>query len=73
MALAEQVLISLRSHVEGVSTEADGTRWGSVYLDNARIPGVSSRSFRSCLAALAKQGFYKPVDGYAFGDVLLES
>jgi len=65
----DRVLEGLRANVENYSTTADGSRWGCVYLDNARPSGMSVASFRSCLAQLSKEGLYKVVDGYAFGDV----
>lgn len=59
------VLESLRKN-----TEYDvGNGWYGVYLDNARIKGISDKEFRACLASLSKQGLYKVVDGYAFGEV----
>jgi hypothetical protein len=67
---SDRVLESLRAKVEDVREAADGTRWGMVYLDNA-IGGMSVTSFRSCLAQLSKQGLYRVVDGYAFGEVKL--
>ena len=45
--------------------------WGMVYLDNARLDGQSTAQFRAQLAALAKQGLYKVVDGNTFGAVKL--
>jgi len=60
------VLAALRSNTEG-SGGREG--WKDVYLDNARPPGMSVTSFRSQLSALAKRGLYKPIDGWAFGEV----
>lgn len=45
--------------------------WCDVYLDNARPNSVSEKSFRSFLAVLSKRGVYKPIDGYAWGAVLM--
>lgn len=64
----EAVLKALRENTEG--SVVDGFR--SVYLDNARPEGMSTASFRSCLSVLAKQGLYRPLDGYAFGEVKVE-
>jgi hypothetical protein len=68
MSLTENsslVLSGLRGNVEH---HLEGG-WGSVYLDNARPAGMSETSFRSHLAVLSKAGLYRPVDGYAFGEV----
>jgi hypothetical protein len=62
-----QVLESLRKHVEN---SQDG--WGTVYLDNAKPDGMSSKSFRAYLSQLSKAGLYKPEDEFAFGSVKLE-
>ena len=51
----------------------DGEEWGCVYLDNARLDGQSAAQFRAHLAALAKQGLYKVIDGECFGAVKLVS
>lgn len=65
MKKSDQVLEALRKASE--SDAGDG--WRDVYLDNARPAGMSDKSFRSHLAALAKAGLYRPIDGYAFGSV----
>jgi hypothetical protein len=67
----EIVLEALLAEVESVSTCADGTKWGQVYLDNARPEGISVRSFRSCLAALSAKGLYQSQGDDCFGDVRL--
>ena len=67
----QQVLENLRANIESESTTADGHRWGCVYLDNARPKGMSANQFRAILAQLSKEGLYKVIDGYAFGDVRL--
>lgn len=64
---ANQVLNSLRKYVENKNNG-----WGEVYLDNARPIGMNDKVFRANLAVLSKLGLYRPVDGYAFGDVKLE-
>lgn len=66
MNATQQVLESLRRHVE---YKSPNEVWGSVYLDNARIAGINEKQFRAILASLSKQGLYKVVDGYAWGDV----
>jgi hypothetical protein len=68
MPKSDQVLASLRA-----STESHTDEWGMVYLDNARarLAGMSDKSFRSYLARLSRDGLYKPVDGYAWGEVKL--
>jgi hypothetical protein len=60
----EQTLESLRSEIE-----SDHEGFGVVYLDNARLPGQSVHQFRAHLAALAKRGEYKVMDGECFGMV----
>jgi hypothetical protein len=62
--MIDEVLASLRKNAE----EVDGI-WGIVYLDNARVAGVSPHAFAGYLGALEKQGLYRPVDGYAWGEV----
>lgn len=64
----EDTLKSLRDAVES------GSFWegfGSVYLDNARLPGQTSTQFRAHLSALARRGDYKPMDEKWFGAVRL--
>lgn len=70
----KKVLESLRKNNEGIGyeTEKDGKRWRTVYLDNARIPGIGSHAFASHLGALEKLGLYKPQDDKFFGDVVME-
>lgn len=67
------VLNNLRKHIECEITAKDGSKWGSVYLDNGKPDGMSDKTFRAILATLSKAGYYKVVDGYAFGDVKLEN
>jgi hypothetical protein len=67
----ETVLAALRSKHESIETRADGTSWGLTCLDNARPAGISDLSFRATLAALAKAGLYRVVDGFAWGEVRL--
>lgn len=64
---AKEVLEVLCQCAEGPSRD----EWRDVYLDNAfgRIPEISQKSFRSYLAVLSKAGFYRPIDGYAWGEV----
>jgi hypothetical protein len=66
---SKQVLEALCEAAEGESYNGD---WRDVYLDNAYAKlkdAMSVKSFRSHLASLSKAGFYKVVDGYAFGAV----
>jgi hypothetical protein len=68
---AMTVLAALRSNIEGRShaTLIEGEFY-DVYLDNASADlGMSQYTFRSCLSVLAQKGFYKVVDGYAWGSV----
>lgn len=64
----KQVLEALCEAAEGASFNGP---WRVVYLDNARakLPGMTSKSFRRYLAALSQTGFYEVVDGYAWGNV----
>lgn len=64
--VAEQVLKNLRAHAEGGMND----KWGMIYLDNAR-KGMNDKVFRANLAVLSKLGYYKVVDGYAWGEVKL--
>jgi hypothetical protein len=66
------VLQALRDNYESTMTFADGVKWGSVYLDNARPEGMSDKSFRSCLSSLSAAGQYKPQGDDCFGYVKLE-
>ena len=66
-----ETLASLRREVEAVDTASDGTRWGVVYLDNARLPKQADTQFRAHLSALAKAGSYKVIDGNTFGHVIM--
>jgi hypothetical protein len=59
-------LNSLRREIESDHSKEG---FGTVYLDNARLPGQTDTQFRSHLAALAKRGDYLVIDGYAFGAV----
>lgn len=65
MTKTEEILTALREGHESESAEG----WLMVYLDNVRPDGMSDKSFRSHLAALSKQGLYRPVDGWAWGEV----
>ncbi len=51
------------------AAERSSDEWREVYLDNARPLGMSDKSFRSHLAHLSTAGLYKPIDGFAWGDV----
>lgn len=66
------VLAALRAHIEGISRMREDLVDGEfydVYLDNAVPPGMSYGSFRTCLSVLASRGFYRVIDGYAWGQV----
>ncbi|GAA2884354.1 hypothetical protein GGQ99_005125 [Aminobacter niigataensis] len=67
MSDSNATLAALLENVEDEHEEG----WGTVYLDNARLPSLSDAVFRSHLSALAKSGVYKPIDSYAFGAVCL--
>ena len=68
-----EVLVALRAHVEGCKVELNGKPARDVYLDNARPNGMSVRAFAGHLSALQAAGLYKPLDGYAFGTVVIET
>ncbi len=70
---AEQLLAALRNNAEdGHTIDKNGNRWQSVYLDNATGDlGLSGRRIGGLLAALSRAGLYRPIDGTAFGDVLM--
>lgn len=61
----DMTLASLRKEIEADHSEG----WGVVYLDNARLPGQTSRQFQSHLAVLSARGEYKVIDGQCFGAV----
>ena len=66
------VLEALRTSHEGSeSHDADDQVWADVYLDNAKPAGMSGHSWAGHLAALKAEGFYKQLDGIAFGEVRL--
>lgn len=63
----EKVLADLRANKEAVDEDADGTRWGVVYLDNAG----RGHSFAGSLAALKAAGLYRSMNDQHFGWVRL--
>ena len=66
------VLELLRVSSESTCTEADGTVWGMVYLDNAVPHGWSKHQFAGHLSDLKSNGFYRPTYDGAFGEVKLD-
>lgn len=62
---ASALLSSLRSNCESTTVEADGTRWGSVYLPNCG----KGHSFAGLLSALEAAGLYRPTGDSCFGEV----
>jgi hypothetical protein len=67
---SDRVLRRLREEYE----HEDHPGWGMVYLDNARAGlGMTDKSFRSHLAQLSKEGLYRVVDGYAWGEVKIHT
>lgn len=66
---ATAVLEALRSHYESTTVRHDG-EWGTVYLDNASVEGVSRHAFAGYLSDLTQKGLYLPIDKY-FGEVKL--
>lgn len=71
MTTIENLLNALRANAEG-ETDVDGFR--DVYLDNAfaDMPGTKPQALAAFLGQLEKMGFYKVVDGYAWGRVKAE-
>ena len=67
----QTALEALRISPESSFTrKADGTKWASVYLDNAIPAGWSGHKWAGVLGALEKAGYYSQLDGH-FGDVKL--
>jgi hypothetical protein len=66
---ATEILNALRSYAESTTEKENGEIWASVYLDNARPNNMTANQFAGYLSALQAAGLYKPVDGYAFGEV----
>jgi hypothetical protein len=62
----------LRVNSESTCTEADGTVWGMVYLDNAVPHGWSKHQFAGHLSDLKSNGLYRPTYDDAFGEVKLD-
>jgi len=69
---ALMIYTNLSDNVENLTFDKNGSKWGIVYLDNARPKGVSDKIFRSYLSVLSKQGLYRISDGKNFGEVLIE-
>lgn len=65
------VLANLRAAAEG-HVIPTGPEWRVVYLDNARGQ-MSVRAFNGHLSKLKSAGFYKVIDGYAWGEVLMRN
>lgn len=65
------VLNALRNSSESTCTEADGTVWGTVYLDNAIPDDWSKHKFAGHLSDLKKRGLYRPTHYPEFGEVKL--
>jgi hypothetical protein len=61
----ETVLAALRAAREGEIENG----FSLVYLDNAKPAGMSRHQFAGYLSALEAAGTYRPVDGYAWGNV----
>lgn len=70
---AKLLLITLRACAEREEEHADGTRWGLVYLDNARPDDMSARSFAGYLSALKNAELYHSLNDDCFGLVKLSN
>ena len=66
------VLELLRVNSESTLTEANGLRWGTVYLANAIPHGFSKHQFAGHLSDLKDNGLYRPTNYKDFGEILLE-
>ncbi len=67
---SETILQSLRDNVEGCAeTQADGSDFKQVYLDNAIPDGMNRHQFAGHLSSLEKQGLYKSQGDGSFGMV----
>ena len=64
---AAALLANLRAHTENTTEEADGSRWGSVYLPNVG----KGHSFAGHLSALEAASLYRRTGDSCFGEVLL--
>ena len=66
---SETTLKALRDHAEGETIDG----WRDVYLDNAKASDecsdLSRAAFRGRLAKLSALGLYRPIDGFAWGQV----
>lgn len=63
-----EILQTLRANAEG----APFNGWCMVYLDNAIPAGMNRHAFAGFLSALTATGDYRPVDGFAFGEVKVD-
>ena len=52
----QATLLALRTEHEREEVDANGIKWGLVYLNNVR----QDKAFTGTLSALTKEGFYKP-------------
>ena len=69
---SETTLRALRSNSEGETQDG----WRVVYLDNAKASegcaDLTPAAFRSRLSKLSALGLYRPIDGFAWGEVKME-
>jgi hypothetical protein len=68
---AKLLLVTLRACAEQEQERPDGTRWGLVYLDNARPDEMSARAFAGYLSALKNADLYHSLNDDCFGYVKL--
>jgi hypothetical protein len=71
-AATATVLAALRYAKEAILTDANGTVWGMVYIDNGRSNDMSRHKFAGHLSDLKSAGLYRPTYDGAFGEVKLE-
>jgi hypothetical protein len=68
---ANLLLVNMRACAEQEQTRPDGSRWGLVYLDNARPDDMSARAFAGYLSALKNAELYYSLNDDCFGLVRL--
>lgn len=68
---AKLLLVTLRACAEQEQERPDGSRWGLVYLDNARPDEMSARAFAGYLSSLKKAELYYSLNDDCFGYVKL--
>ena len=68
---AKLLLVTMRACAEQEQERPDGSRWGLVYLDNARPDDMPPRAFSGYLSALTSADLYHSLNDDCFGLVKL--